>query len=72
MWMGRGLGLGIPGWTAPRSPTMPPPALKAIDLRVVDEMLGNAAWVRKPESAVAMGNGNKDQFVRSVCYLVPR
>lgn len=24
---------------------MPSPALKAIDLRVVDEMLGNAAWV---------------------------
>lgn len=38
--MGKGLGL----WTA-RPPEGPPPALKAIDLRVVDDMLGNATWV---------------------------
>lgn len=38
--MGKGLGL----WAA-RPPEGPPPALKAIDLRVVDDMLGNATWV---------------------------
>lgn len=43
-WMGKGLNLGLPEWAAPRRVT-PPPALKAIDLRVVDEMLRNAEWV---------------------------
>lgn len=41
--MGKGLGLGLPGWVTP--PEGLPPALKAIDLRVVDDMLGNATWV---------------------------
>lgn len=42
-WMGSGLGLGMPGWTT--RPEGPPPALKAIDLRVVDNVLSNAVWV---------------------------
>lgn len=43
LWMGSGLGLGIPLWAA--RPEGPPPALKAIDLRVVDNLLSNAVWV---------------------------
>lgn len=57
MWMGQRLGeLGIPSWTTQPPPTMPPPALKAIDLRVVNEMLGNAAWVRRRESVVVVND----------------
>lgn len=41
--MGSGLGLGMPGWTT--RPEGPPPALKAIDLGVVDNLLANAVWV---------------------------
>ena len=42
-WMGRGFGAL---WAA-RPPEGLPPALKAIDLRVVDDMLGNASWVSR-------------------------
>lgn len=43
-WMRSGLeGLGLPAWAQP--PEVPPPALKAIDLRLVDDMLANSTWV---------------------------
>eukprot|EP00903_Cladosiphon_okamuranus_P015669 g14470.t1 len=42
---GLGLGLGMPGWTS--RPEGPPPALKAIDLRVVDNLLAKAVWVSR-------------------------
>ncbi|CAM9908395.1 unnamed protein product [Scytosiphon promiscuus] len=64
LWMGSGLGLGIPAWAA--RPEGPPPALKAIDLRVVDSLLSNAVWVPRDvmhglpvleqESACAVGS----------------
>eukprot|EP00752_Nemacystus_decipiens_P007751 g6928.t2 len=44
-WMGAGLGLGMPGWTT--RPEGPPPALKAIDLGVVDNLLANAVWASR-------------------------
>lgn len=43
MWTKSGLGLGLPGWFV--RPEGPPPALKAIDLRVVDSLLSNSVWV---------------------------
>ncbi|CAM9152802.1 unnamed protein product [Hapterophycus canaliculatus] len=43
LWTSSSLGLGIPAWAA--RPEGPPPALKAIDLRVVDNLLSNAVWI---------------------------
>ncbi|CBJ29444.1 conserved unknown protein [Ectocarpus siliculosus] len=45
MWTKSGLGLGLPGWCV--RPEGPPPALKAIDLRVVDSLLSNSVWVSR-------------------------
>lgn len=43
VWPGSGLGLTIPAWLC--RPEGPPPALAAIDLSVVDNLLTNAVWV---------------------------
>lgn len=43
VWTGTGLGLAIPGWLS--RPEVIPPALAAIDLGAVDNLLSNAVWV---------------------------
>lgn len=53
VWPGSGFGLAIPGWLS--RPEGPPPALAAIDLGVVNNVLTNAVWVSTTEGHGSVG-----------------
>lgn len=69
MWTNSGLGLGLPGWFV--RPEGPPPALKAIDLRVVDNLLSNSVWV-SAGAVVSAVRGARVGHIIAVGVLVCR